>query len=93
MNKKISLTTNHFFLYTGRDGQVKINVMLKDETVWLPQKLMATLFDVSVPTISKHLSNVFRQGELALESTVRKSRTVQQEGNRQIKRITGKKDE
>ena len=93
MNKKISLTTNHFFLYTGRDGQVKINVMLKDETVWLTQKLMATLFDVSVPTISKHLSNVFRQGELALESTVRKSRTVQQEGNRQIKRITGKKDE
>jgi len=72
---------------------VKINVMLKDETIWLPQKLMATLFDVSVPTISKHLSNVFRQGELALESTVRKSRTVQQEGNRQIKRITGKKDE
>ena len=57
--------------------------MLKDETVWLPQKLMATLFDVSVPTISEHLSNVFQQGELALESTVRKFRTVQQEGNRQ----------
>ena len=60
--------------------------MYADETIWCTQKAMATLFDVGVPAISKHLANVFETGELKEEATISKMETVQQEGNREVKR-------
>ncbi|VGO15972.1 hypothetical protein PDESU_04561 [Pontiella desulfatans] len=53
-----------FLLYTAPDGQVKVECVLHDETIWLPQKKMAELFGVGVPSISKHLNNIFESGEL-----------------------------
>lgn len=60
--------------------------MYADETIWCTQKAMAALFDVGVPAISKHLANVFETGELNEEATISKKETVQQEGNREVKR-------
>lgn len=75
-----------FLLYTAEDSDVKINAILKDETIWLSQKGMAELFDVEVPAISKHLTNIFAEGELPEDATVSKMEIVQQEGKRQVKR-------
>lgn len=68
------------------DNNITVNAILKDETIWLSQKGMAELFDVEVPAISKHLMNIFDEGELVESSTVSKIEIVQQEG----KRIEGK---
>ena len=61
---------NEFLLYTAPDGAVKVDVFLKDETVWLTQKALAELFGVKVPAINKHLKNIFESGELAEESVI-----------------------
>lgn len=70
------------------DDENEINALVKDETIWLTQKSMSELFNVGVPAISKHLSNIFESGELDENSTISKMETVQQEGNRAIKRET-----
>jgi len=75
-----------FLLYTAPDGQVKVECILHNETIWLPQKRIAELFGVGVPTISKHLENIFTDGELEREATISILETVQQEGTRQVKR-------
>jgi len=75
-----------FLLYTAEDSDIKVNAILKDETIWLSQKGMAELFDVEVPAISKHLTNIFAEGELSEDATVSKMEIVQQEGKRQVKR-------
>jgi len=54
----------HFLIYSTPQENVKINVVVKDETIWLTQKTMAELFDVQVPAINKHLKNIFSEGEL-----------------------------
>jgi hypothetical protein len=59
MNKELQ-----FLIYSTPQENVKIDVVVKDETIWLTQKAMATLFDVQVPAISKHLKNIFEEGEL-----------------------------
>ena len=59
---------NQFLLYTAPDGAVKIEVALKDETVWLTQKALAELFGVQRPAITKHLVNIFASGELVENS-------------------------
>ena len=61
---------NQFLLYTASDGAVRIEVFLKDETVWLTQKALAELFGVQVPGINKHLKNIFESGELVEASVV-----------------------
>ena len=61
---------NQFLLYTAPDGAVKVEVFLKDETVWLTQKALAALFGVNVPAVNKHLKNIFDSGELAEASVV-----------------------
>jgi hypothetical protein len=53
-----------FLLYTAPDGAVKVDVFVKDETVWLTQKALAELFGVKVPAVNKHLKNIFDAGEL-----------------------------
>ena len=77
---------HEIILYQMDDTNVCINVIYEDETFWLTQKAMAELFEVNVPAISKHLSNIFEEGELEREATVSKMEIVQQEGKRQVKR-------
>ena len=73
-----------FILYTSNDGNVNVEVVLKDETVWLTQKGMAGLFGVNVPAISKHLANIYETGELRKEPTISILETVQREGYRKV---------
>ena len=73
-------------LYQVEDTNICVNVVFKDETFWMTQKAMAELFDVNVPAISKHLSNIFEEGEIFKEATVSKMEIVQMEGNRKVKR-------
>lgn len=77
----LSSNQSDFILYTSNDGKVKVDVVLKDETVWLTQKAMAGLFGgVKVPAISKHLANIYETGgELEKESTISILEMVQQE--------------
>ena len=75
-----------FLIYRSAEEDVSINAVIKDETIWLTQKAMAELFDVNVPAISKHLQNIFDEGELEKISTVSKMEIVQQEGARSVKR-------
>lgn len=76
-----------FLIYSTAQEEVKVNVLIKDETIWLTQKSMAELFGVGVPAISKHLTNVYEEGELKSAATISKMETVQIEGSRHIKRI------
>ncbi|MEG0692053.1 MAG: cell filamentation protein Fic, partial [Oscillospiraceae bacterium] len=75
----------NFLIYNTPEEDVTINTVVKDETIWITQKAMAELFDVEVPAISKHLSNIFLEGELQSEATVSKMEIVQTEGNRNVK--------
>lgn len=59
-----------FLLYSAPNGNVKVEVLLNEDTVWLPQKSIAQLFDVQVPAISKHLKNIFESGELDENSVI-----------------------
>ncbi|MEZ6156155.1 MAG: RhuM family protein [Candidatus Scalinduaceae bacterium] len=77
---------SNFFLYTGNDGKVNIEVFMQDETVWLTQKAIGELFGKSKAIISEHLKKIYAEGELEMESTVRKFRTVQAEGSRKVER-------
>lgn len=75
-----------FFVYKAEDGRIKIDVRLADETVWLSQAQMAELFQTSVPNVSIHIKNVFDEGELVPEATLKKFLTVRREGNREVRR-------
>ena len=87
MNKRdIAKKQSDFILYTSKDGDVNVEVFLKDETVWLTQKAMAGLFGVKVPAISKHLANIYETGELSEEPTISILETVQKEGDREVLR-------
>jgi hypothetical protein len=73
-------------VYQTEDGQVKLDVRLENESLWLTQPLMAELFQTSIPNISMHIRNVYEDGELVPEATVKKSLTVRQEGQRKVQR-------
>lgn len=73
-------------VYQTEDGQVKLDVRLQEETVWLTQPLMAELFQTTQQNISQHILNVYEEGELAEEATHKKYLSVRQEGNRQVQR-------
>jgi len=73
-------------LYQLENTNICVSVIFKDETFWLTQRAMAELFDVNVPAISKHLSNIFEEEELIREPTVSKMEIVQMEGKRRVKR-------
>jgi len=83
-SKNLPDKQSNFLLYTGNDGNVNVEVFLKDETVWLTQKAMAELFGVNIPAINKHMSNIFESGELQKEATISILEIVQKEGNRQV---------
>jgi hypothetical protein len=77
---------NKIVLYSNEAGKVNISVTFQNDTFWLPQKAIATLFGVEVPAISKHLANIYETGELEQPSTISILETVQQEGSRNVKR-------
>ncbi len=79
-------STAEFLIFTGQAGEQSIEARYEDETIWLSQKLMATLFDVGVNTINYHLKEVYESGEIDPEATIRKFRIVQQEGSRKVAR-------
>ncbi len=74
-------------LFQSHDGQTKIQVRLENKNIWLTQKSIAELYQVSVPSVNEHLTHIFKEGELAPESTVRKFRIVQLEGKREVTRV------
>lgn len=73
-------------IYQTEDGRTKLNVNLQDETVWLSLDQMSELFQRDKSTISRHIKNIFAEGELKREATVANFATVQNEGNRQVER-------
>ena len=75
-----------YILYKADEEDVKVNALLKDESIWLTQNSMAELFDVNVPAVSKHLKNIYECGELDEASTISILETVQKEGTRSVKR-------
>jgi len=84
--KLIRNSTAEFLIFTRQPGGKSIEARYEDETIWLSQKLMATLFDVGVNTINYHLKEVFESGEVQPEATIRKFRIVQTEGSREVTR-------
>lgn len=77
---------SEFILYTTPNGEVRLDVLVLDETIWLTQDGMQELFGKAKSTISEHIKNVFDEGELERDPTVRKFRTVQTEGQREVSR-------
>lgn len=75
-----------FLMYHADDGDVSVNAVVQDETVWLTQKGMAELFDCSTDNISLHLKNIYEEGELTESATTEEYSVVQQEGQRSVNR-------
>ena len=73
-------------LYHSDEGDVSVEAYIKNESLWITQKAMAELFGVQVPDISKHLTNIYDEGELDKEATVSQMEIVQKEGDRNVRR-------
>lgn len=73
-------------IYTAKDGHIKLDVTLSDETVWLSMAQMVQLFGRDKSVISRHLNNIFKVDELERKATVAKYATVQKEGDREVTR-------
>lgn len=77
---------NEIIFYETKEGKIRVEVRFEDETFWMTQKLMGELFGVESHTITYHLGEIFKSGELQEEATARKFRVVQKEGNRNVNR-------
>lgn len=77
---------NEMLIYKSEDGNIKVDVLFTDETVWLTQKRMAELFQTTPQNITLHLKNIFEEGELQEDATCKDFLQVQQEGNRMVER-------
>lgn len=78
--------SSEIIIYQAEDGKTRLEVRLENDTVWLPQKLMAELFQTTIPNINMHLKNIFEEGELDEGATIKDFLIVQQEGNRNVER-------
>ena len=78
---------SEFLLYQTEEGETRVQVRLFDGTVWLTQRLIAELYQKSVKTINGHIKNIYEEGELDPQATIRKFRIVQQEGDRRVERL------
>ncbi|MCP5522698.1 MAG: hypothetical protein H7A46_14240 [Verrucomicrobiales bacterium] len=74
-------------LYQTEDGRTRVECRFEEGTIWLPQRQIAGLFQVTVPTVNEHLKGIYEDGELEREATIRRFRIVQMEGNRQVGRL------
>lgn len=81
-----NFTENPIVLYTSPDGRVTAKAVVKDETLWMTQAAMAELFGVQSQAITKHLKNIYADGELRQEATCSKMEQVQNEGERSVSR-------
>ena len=86
MNTDEPVPQSEIILYQTEDGRTRIECRFQAESLWLTQALMAELFQVSVPTVNEHLKNIFAEGELQAEATLRKFRIVRSEGGRDVRR-------
>ncbi len=77
---------NKFILYTTPSGEVRVDVYLEEETVWLTQKAMGELFQTTPQNITIHLKNIFESGELSESATCKEFLQVQKEGTRNVER-------
>ena len=85
MTNEQSLTTQkNFLLYTAPDGEVRLEVFLQDEDLWLTQKMMAEIFDTEVQTINYHLKEIFKSLELRENSVIRKIRITAKDGKKYL---------
>lgn len=80
------MNTGEILIYQNTEGNLKIDVRLEDETVWITQEQMATLFGKVRSTVAEHIANAFEEGELEQKATCRKFRQVRMEGKRKIER-------
>ena len=78
------MNTGEIILYQNQQGTIKIDVRLEEETVWLTQDQMATLFGKGRSTITEHIGNVYEERELEQNPTCRKFRQVRLEGTREV---------
>lgn len=85
INNTVIPTDNEIIIYQA-DDELKLDVRVEEETVWLSQQQMVELFQVTKQNVSLHISNIYKEGELEKSSTVKEYLTVQIEGNRTIKR-------
>lgn len=83
---KINNNKNQIIIYRGKEGQPRLNVQTDGKTVWLTQKQLTELFKTSKTNVSEHIKNIFQEKELDKKATVRKFRTVQKEGTREVLR-------
>lgn len=81
-----SKSENNIVLYQDDDGKIKVSVRFSDEDVWITQVQLAEIYATSRQNIGQHIDNVYKDGELPKESTIKKFFIVQQEGNRQVRR-------
>ena len=79
-NLSLQDQTTEFLLYTAPNGEIKVEVLLSGETLWLTQKRMAELFGVGVPAISKHLKNIVESNELQQDSVISILATTAEDG-------------
>ncbi|MBR8702340.1 hypothetical protein IX314_002250 [Fusobacterium sp. DD26] len=88
MEKNIKADENkgEIIIYQSEDGNIKLDVIVIDETVWLSQQQMAELFDCSRTNVIDHIKNIYEEEELDENSTCRKFRQVRKEGNREVSR-------
>lgn len=84
MSKDMAPTDGELLIYPAGDG---IRVLMTGETVWLTQRQIAELYQVSIPTVNEHLGNAYAEGEIEPERTIRKFRMVQVEGGRSVRRL------
>lgn len=85
-NNNTAIPTDNEIIIYQPDDELKLDVRVEEETVWLNQQQMVELFQVTKQNISLHISNIYKEGELDKSSTVKEYLTVQMEGNRTIKR-------
>ena len=86
MSNEFTLPKSEIILYQTEDGQTRIQCRFENETLWLTQSFIAELFQKDVRTINEHLVNIFEEGELNREATIRNFRIVRLEGKRQVTR-------
>lgn len=86
-NQNESVPQGEIILYQTADGRTRLECRFADESIWLTQRLMAELFQTSIPNINQHLKAIFEEGELLTERTIKKYLIVQSEGARNVSRL------
>jgi len=78
------MNDHHFLIYNDDKQRVRVEARFEDEDIWLTQRQIVELFKTAKSTVSEHIKNIYADGELFPEATVRKTRTVQKEGERKV---------